>query len=332
MTAPSLLRWCRRNLFATPLDMALTCALLPLLLLAAGRLLAWTVQEARWSIVGDNLRVLMVGTFPPQDMARAWGASAALALAAGTSLWVLARPHAPWLRKALGAVWLLCLLAVGVALAPVGMAHWGGLLLSVLVTLAAAALSMVLGVLLALGRGSRHAGLRVVCTGYIELMRALPLILVVYWIWIVTPLLAPGATVPDLVRGVAAFTLFFAAYAAEYVRSGLQSVPRGQVEAAASLGLSGAQTARHIVLPQALRVAMPALVGHVLDVFNTVPLLFIIGLTDFLRAGQMVLVDPRSSGHGYEIYLFLFAVCLAVSSLVTFGARRIEARMAEGYR
>jgi general L-amino acid transport system permease protein len=204
--------------------------------------------------------------------------------------------------------------------------------MSVLVTLAASALSIPLGVLLAFGRTSRYAGVRMVCTGYIELMRSLPLILVVYWIWVVTPLLAPGNPVPDLVRGLAAFTLFFAAYVAEYVRSGLQSVPRGQVEAAASLGLSAVQTGRHIVLPQALRVVTPALVGNVLDVFNTVPLLFIIGLTDFLRAGQMVLIDPRSNGHSYEIYLFMFAVCLAVSSLLTYGARRLEARMARGYQ
>ena len=127
-------------------------------------------------------------------------------------------------------------------------------------------------------------------------------------------LLAPGNPVPDLVRGLLAFTLFFAAYVAEYVRSGLQSVPRGQIEAAASLGLSATQTSRDVVLPQALRVVTPALVGNVLDVFNTVPLLFIIGLTDFLRAGQMVLVDPQSNGRSYEIYLFMFAVYLVVSS------------------
>jgi general L-amino acid transport system permease protein len=335
MTGRAALLWCRRNLFATSLDTALSCVFLPLTVLAAWQLGAWALLQARWSIIGDNLRVLMVGTFPPQDMARAWSAAAALAVAAGASLYLAARPQGPLagpLRKALVPVWALCLAGTGLALAPVGMQHWGGLLMSVLVTLAASALSIPLGVLLAFGRTSRYAGVRMVCTGYIELMRSLPLILVVYWIWVVTPLLAPGNPVPDLVRGLAAFTLFFAAYVAEYVRSGLQSVPRGQVEAAASLGLSAVQTGRHIVLPQALRVVTPALVGNVLDVFNTVPLLFIIGLTDFLRAGQMVLIDPRSNGHSYEIYLFMFAVCLAVSSLLTYGARRLEARMARGYQ
>ena len=235
-------------------------------------------------------------------------------------------------QKAIGAIWVLGLVSVGVALAPAGMEHWGGLLMSVLVTLLASVLSIPLGVLLAFGRRSRYASARVICTGYIELMRSLPLILIVYWIWVVTPLLAPGNPVPDLVRGLLAFTLFFAAYVAEYVRSGLQSVPRGQIEAAASLGLSATQTSRDVVLPQALRVVTPALVGNVLDVFNTVPLLFIIGLTDFLRAGQMVLVDPQSNGRSYEIYLFMFAVYLVVSSLITYGARRLESKMAAGHR
>jgi general L-amino acid transport system permease protein len=193
-------------------------------------------------------------------------------------------------------------------------------------------LSIPLGVLLALGRRSHYASARILCTGYIEVMRSLPLILIVYWVWVVMPLLAPGNPVPDLARGLVAFIFFFAAYMAEYVRSGLQSVPRGQVEAALSLGMSRSQVNRDVVLPQAVRVVTPALVGNVLDVFNTVPLLFIIGLTDFLRAGQMVLVNPQSGGRTYEMYLFMFAVYLAIASLITYGARRLEARMAVGHR
>ena len=126
------------------------------------------------------------------------------------------------------------------------------------------------------------------------------------------------------------FTLFYAAYVAEYVRSGLQSIPKGQIEAANSLGMSNWQVGREIVLPQAIRVVMPALVGNVLDVFNTVPLLFIIGMTDFLRAGQMVLVNPQSGNRTYEIYAFMFAVYLMVSSLITYGARKLERKMAVG--
>jgi general L-amino acid transport system permease protein len=145
---------------------------------------------------------------------------------------------------------------------------------------------------------------------------------------LITPLFLSEATVSDLWRGLLGFSIFFAAYVAEYVRSGLQSVPRGQIEAARSLGMTPLQVNRDVVLPQATRVVMPALVGNVLDIFNTVPLLFIIGLTDFLRAGQMVLVNPQSSNSTYEIYAFMFAVYLAIASLITYQSRRIEARMA----
>lgn len=235
------------------------------------------------------------------------------------------------LRKLLAVGWAVGIAAIAVMLAPSGMERWGGLLMSVLFTLLASVLSVPLGILLALGRRSRYPSLRILCSAYIETMRSLPLILVVYCIWIVLPLLAPTSPGPDLARGLLGFTLFFAAYVAEYVRSGLQSIPRGQVEAAQSLGMSPFRTSTDIVLPQALRVVMPALVGNVLDIFNTVPLLFIIGVTDFLRAGQMVLVNPQYSGNTYEIYAFMFAVYLAVASLITYGARRLESRMAAGH-
>jgi general L-amino acid transport system permease protein len=258
-------------------------------------------------------------------------ALAAACVAAGLLGWLACASQATW-RKLVGPGWCVCVIAIALLLAPAGSERCGGLLMSVLVTLLASVLSIPLGVLLALGRRSHYASARILCTGYIEVMRSLPLILIVYWVWVVMPLLAPGNPVPDLARGLVAFIFFFAAYMAEYVRSGLQSVPRGQVEAALSLGMSRSQVNRDVVLPQAVRVVTPALVGNVLDVFNTVPLLFIIGLTDFLRAGQMVLVNPQSGGRTYEMYLFMFAVYLAIASLITYGARRLEARMAVGHR
>lgn len=258
---------------------------------------------------------------------------AAMALgsvAVGLAAWFVGGKFA-LLRKLIPVGWTLGIAAIAVMLAPSGMERWGGLLMSVLFTLLASVLSVPLGILLALGRRSRHPSARILCSAYIETMRSLPLILVVYCIWIMLPLLAPANAGPDLARGLLGFTLFFAAYVAEYVRSGLQSIPRGQIEAAQSLGMSPFRTSTDIVLPQAIRVVMPALVGNVLDIFNTVPLLFIIGVTDFLRAGQMVLVNPQYGGNTYEIYAFMFAVYLAMASLITYGARRLEARMAAGH-
>lgn len=373
--AQGLARWCRRNLFASPFDAALTLTFVPLCLWALGRLLIWSFTDAQWHAVTDNLRVFMVGTFPLDMMWRAWASVLVLALLGGATMGlVVTPPHHPpvlqvggfllatalgtvtpalgwtlacvtaslvgwagmgmWpgMRKGLGFGWGVGLIGIAMLLAPAGAERWGGLLMSLLVTLLASILSVPLGVALALGRRSRFASARIICTGYIEVMRSLPLILIVYWVWIVMPLLTPDLQVPDIARGLLGFVLFFAAYVAEYVRSGLQSVPCGQVEAAASLGMSSSQISRDIVLPQATRVVMPALVGNVLDIFNTVPLLFIIGLTDFLRAGQMVLVNPQSGSRTYEIYLFMFAVYLAIASVITYGSRRLEARLAVGHR
>jgi general L-amino acid transport system permease protein len=227
---------------------------------------------------------------------------------------------------------LLGVVVIFAVLAPPGFEVWGGLLLSVVLTIAVSVLTLPFGILLAFGRQSRIASLRVICTAYIETMRSVPLILVVYWIWIIVPLLAPDTSVPSLLRGMAGYALFFAAYVAEYVRSGLQAVPRGQVEAARSLGMDTWTVNLDIVLPQALRVVVPALVGHVLDIFNGATLVFIIGLTDFLRAGQMILADPQNSGRTYEIYVFLFAVYFAVGGAITYASRRLEGYLARGSR
>jgi general L-amino acid transport system permease protein len=217
-------------------------------------------------------------------------------------------------------------------LSPPGFEVWGGLLLSVVLTIVVSILTLPFGILLALGRRSRIASLRVICTAYIETMRSVPLILVVYWIWIIVPLLAPETSVPSLLRGMAGYALFFAAYVAEYVRSGLQAVPRGQVEAARSLGMGTWTLNVDIVLPQALRVVIPSLIGQVLDIFNGATLVFIIGLTDFLRAGQMILADPQNSGRTYEIYVFLFAVYFAIGGAITYASRRLEGHLARGSR
>src|SRR5690625_2881929 len=147
-------------------------------------------------------------------------------------------------------------------LASVSPSLWGGLLLSILLTILAAVITIPIGVALALGRQSRLTSVRVLSVGYIELMRGVPLILIVYWIWIMTPLMIPSFPIPDIIRGLLGFVIFYSAYAAEYIRSGLQAVPRGQTEAAESLGFSNFDIKRFVVIPQAMRVATPGLAGN----------------------------------------------------------------------
>lgn len=238
----------------------------------------------------------------------------------------------PGIRKLLVPLWLAGLLAMLAVLAPPGVGLWGGLLLSVIITLVTSIVTLPLGILLAFGRRSRLSSVRLLSTAYIEVMRSVPLILIVYWVWITVPVLAPQSNISDVARGMVGFTLFYAAYVAEYVRSGIQNVPRGQAEAARSLGMSTFDVNRSIVLPQALRVAVPPLVGNVLDIFNCAALVFIIGLTDFLRAGQMILANPQYSDRTYEIYSFLFLTYFLVGSMITFVARRLEAHLAKGSR
>ncbi|MBL4929470.1 amino acid ABC transporter permease [Fuscibacter oryzae] len=268
-------------------------------------------------------------------IAAAWfdtiSAQTALVVASFFAVWA-AGSRSETLRANLTGIAFGVLITVLLVLSPAGPSTWGGLLLSIVLTLTAALLTIPLGVLLAFGRQSRIASLRALCTGYIEVMRSVPLILVVYCIWVAFPLVAPQFPLPDVVRGLIGFTLFYSAYAAEFIRSGLQSVAKGQTEAAESLGLSDMDTKRIVILPQALRVAVPGLVGNILDIFNYAPLVFIIGLTDFLRAGQMILANPENSGRTYEIYVFLFLVYFAVGSVITFQARRLERKLAQGAR
>lgn len=217
-------------------------------------------------------------------------------------------------------------------MAPPGTELWGGLLLSVLLTMVTAVLTLPLGIFLAFGRRSRYSSVRWICSAYIEVMRSVPLILVVYWIWILMPVLTPQFKLADVVRGMIGFSAFYSAYVAEYVRSGLKAVPKGQTEAARSLGMSEFDINRTIILPQALRVVVPALVGNVLDIFNTAPLVFIIGLTDFLRSGQMILANPQYGDRVYEVYSFLFVTYFLVGSLITFASRKLEGHLARGTR
>jgi general L-amino acid transport system permease protein len=371
--------WVRRNFFGSIFDAALSILALPLTAYVVYLAARWVLVTAQWSVIGDNLRVLLTGTIPVAQEGRAWVAAAmllamfgatlgslfstrhtvwhaslailagvaALALiwsgasAAGGALgsagafaagWAIAGEW-PVLARGIGLVWLVGLGAACAILSPAGTINWGGLLLSVLVTAIATLLSLPLGIVLAFGRRSGMPSLRLACTSYIEFVRSIPLISVIYWAWIVVPLvLPPNYYVQDLVRGIGGFVLFYAAFVAEYVRAGLQGIPRGQTEAAQSLGLGQIDLNFRILLPQAIRAIIPALVGNVLDIFNNVPLIFIIGLTDFLKAGQTILANPQYSGSQYEVYAFLFAAYFVIGSLISFTARRVEFAMGVGIR
>jgi general L-amino acid transport system permease protein len=214
--------------------------------------------------------------------------------------------------------------------------RWGGLLLTMFLAIAGILISFPIGVLLALGRRSSFPAVRLVCTAYIELFRGVPLITVLFMAaFVVGFLLPPGMERPTLVtRALIGLVLFTSAYVAEIVRGGLQGVPRGQVEAAQALGLSPVRTTRLIVLPQALRSVIPALVGQFISLFKDTSLVFIIGLTDLLGVMRAITSQPDFIGQGLIVETLLFAsfVYWAGSYWMSRESQRLEARLGLGVR
>src|SRR5882757_5624892 len=161
----------------------------------------------------------------------------------------------------------------------------------------------------ALGRRSRLPAVRMICVAYIELIRGVPLITVLFMASVMLPLFLPeGVTIDKLLRAQVAFILFAAAYLAEVIRGGLQAIPKGQIEAAYSLGLSYARRTRLIVLPQALSMVIPPLVNNFIGAFKNTSLVIIIGLFDLLGTANAALADPNWQGFAPEAYVFTAAI------------------------
>ncbi len=187
--------------------------------------------------------------------------------------------------------------------------NWGGLAVTMIVATYGLAAAFPYGILLALGRRSKLPLIRGLCIGFIELIRGVPLISLLIMASVMLPLFLPaGMNFDKLLRAQVAVILFAGAYIAEIVRGGLQSLPKGQFEAADAMGLNYAQKTAFIVLPQALRVVIPPLINTFIGFFKDTSLLLIIGIFDFLSTANQALVDPVWTGYPGEVYLFAAAV------------------------
>jgi general L-amino acid transport system permease protein len=210
---------------------------------------------------------------------------------------------------------------------------WGGLLLTVLLATVGILLSFPLGVLLALGRRSQLPIIQGLSTGYIELIRGVPLVTILFMADLILPLFLPGEWRLDRVaRAMGGITLFSAAYVAENVRGGLQAIPTGQVEAAQALGLNGVQTNLYIVLPQALRSVIPANVGLFISLLKDTTLVTIIGLLELLGIGRAVLAQSESFGAHLEVYAFIAGVFFVLCYAMSQASYRLERAMGVGTR
>ncbi|MBE7383279.1 MAG: amino acid ABC transporter permease [Leptolyngbya sp. SIO1E4] len=234
-----------------------------------------------------------------------------------------------WFISYLVAIWLV---GGGLGLPNVSTNDWGGLVLTLLMAVSGIALCFPLGVILALGRRSSLPVVKLLSIAYIELIRGVPLISILFMGQVMIPLFLPEGARPDRVlRAIIGLTIFSAAYLAENVRAGLQAVPRGQQEAAASLGLNTPLTLGLIVLPQALKTAIPAIVGQFISLFQDTTLLSIVGLAELLGISKSILANPNYLGRYAEVYLFIGILYWFFCYAMSLGSRKIEEQLNTGH-
>jgi general L-amino acid transport system permease protein len=288
---------------------------------------------ACWAIVTQNFRFLIFGFFPYEAQ---WRPLTAMVILFGLLGYSRNRRH--WHKKLLYA-WVAGLIMMGVlmrggilGLVAVDSTRWGGLPLTLLLSIFGLTIAYPLGVLLALGRQSKLVTIKWLSVTYIELIRGVPLISLLFMGSIIFPLFLPeGVTINSIVRALVAIILFTAAYIAEVVRGGLQGMNKGQYEAADSLGLNYYQTMRLIILPQALKMVIPPTVSILISAFKDTSLVVIISLFDLLKTTQTVLSNPEWMGFSRELYLVVAALyflgCFSMSNY----SRKLERELDTGY-
>lgn len=330
-----LVAWIRANLFGDLRTSLGTIAIALLLLAIVPRFLGWALFNAVWTrdfdachaaagacwgVISEKFRIIIFGRFPFEEQWRALLATLAL-----LGLLVVSCIRMFW-RPALGALWVVVLalfftlMSGGVlGLTKVETDRWGGLPLTLLLASLSMSAAFPIGLLIALGRRSTLPAIRSVSTIYVELIRGVPLVSVLFMASFMFPLLMPqGFTIDVLVRVLAGITLFAAAYMAEVIRGGLQAVPKGQIEAAATLGLSYWQTQAKIVLPQALAMVVPGIMNNFISTFKDTSLVTIVSLYELTGSMSLALnSDANWRPFKIEGYLFIaliyFVFCFSMS-------------------
>lgn len=345
------LHWLRHNLFATPADSVLTVLGVLFLLwvippvynyvLGHAVMPGGTVEQCRaegagacWAFIAARFSFFIYGFYP---IAEYWRPNAVFLMLAVLIIPLLI-PRAPF--KRLNAILFFVVFPIvsfyllngGVfGLPRVPTEQWGGLMVTLIIALVGIICSIPLGILFALGRQSKLPLIKTLCVMYIELWRAVPLISVLFMASIMLPLFMPsGTTVDKLLRALVGVTLFASAYLAEVVRGGLQALPRGQYEAAASLGLSYWKRTYLIILPQALRHVIPGIVNTFIALFKDTSLVSIVGIFDLLNTVQAAgsdvnWISPTQAITGYLFAGFVFWVfCFGMSRYSLFMERRLH--------
>ena len=341
------IHWLRRQLFGDWRTALATVLLGGMLLWIVPQVLDWTVfsavwrpdlaackaaqgDGACWGVVAEKYRLILFGRFPYEEQ---WRPLVATLLLMGLVVASCMRTFwKPWLA----ALWALVLVTFFVlmygnvaGLSKVTTDRWGGLPLTILLSTLSIVLAFPLAVLVALGRRSDLPAIRAICTLYVELVRGVPLISVLFMASFMFPLFLPqGMTIDVLLRVLVGITLFAAAYLAEVIRGGLQAVPKGQVEAAATIGLSYWQTQRKIVLPQALAMVVPSIMNSFISILKDTSLVSIVSLYELTGSMDIALnSDANWKPFKLQAYFFIaliyFSLCFAMSRY----SRWVEARL-----
>jgi general L-amino acid transport system permease protein len=352
--------WLRVNLFSSPVNIALTLLCIVFIAWTVPSLVkfflldavwsgadrqaclaspAWPHPGACWAFVRVWFSYFVYGFYP---VGQRWRVDLFfLALAFGVA-WLL-RLSAP--RHDLGALYFFIVLPVlsfillhgapFIGLAVVPTALWGGILVTIVVATVGIVFSLPLGILLALGRRSDKPVVRLLAVGFIELVRGVPVITVLFMASVMLPLFVPEPLAPDkLLRALIGVAMFASAYMAEVVRGGLAAVPRGQYEAARALGLGYWRMMALVILPQALQATLPNIVNTFIGLFKDTTLVFVVGIFDFLRTIEAARADPKWAGPTIPVTsyafaaLFYFIFCYGMSRY----AQSVEARLARGRR
>jgi general L-amino acid transport system permease protein len=332
-------RWLRANLFSSITNSIVTLVLFAVLAKAVVSFVQWGIVDAVWrtpagdssacraarglgacwAVIPEKYRFIFFGTYPFDQQWRP-----ALAVLIFIALYYLTTRPSWWGRRLIY-LWAGALVAIGVlmwggvpGLPFVSQERWGGLPVTLILATFGLALGFPLGILVALGRRSNLPAIRSLCVLYVELIRGVPLISLLFMASVMFPLFMPeGFNIDKLLRAQIAIILFAGAYLAEVVRGGLQAVPRGQAEAADALGLSYWRKNQLIILPQAIRHVIPPLVNTFIAFFKDTSLVLIIGIFDLLTTAKTAIIDPAWQQFSVEVYLFVaviyFAFCFAMS-------------------
>ncbi len=345
------LRWMKENLFSSPFNTLLTLISAAFLVWAVPPAVDWLFikavwgrqpveacdavrgQGACWAVVAEKFRFMMFGTYPYEEQWRS-----GIAVVVLVSLLIFSGFKRFW-NKSLIVVWVVgialafWLMSGGLGLAPVRTGQWGGLPVTLILAIFGIAFAFPLGILLALGRRSSLPIIRSLSVIYIEVVRGVPLITVLFMASVMLALFLPvGWQLDQLLRAQVAIILFVAAYLAEAVRGGMQAVPKGQYEAAEALGLPYWKSVRLVILPQALKISIPPIVNSFISLFKDTSLVVIIAIYDFAYAVKKS-VEADFAWKKYFIEALLFSIviywifCFAMSQY----SQRLERDLARGH-